>query len=225
MPTTSPQLEPTWLEVLENEFKKEYFKALKAFLVEEKAAGPVFPPGPLMFSAFNRTPFPRVKVVILGQDPYHGPRQAEGLSFSVPMGQPVPPSLKNIYKELQEDLGIPPKAHGHLGGWAKQGVLLLNSVLSVRAHSAGSHRDRGWETFTDAAISALNERRERLVFMLWGNYAKAKASLIHPERHLILEAAHPSPFSAYHGFLGCRHFSQANQYLEDFGILPVNWAL
>jgi uracil-DNA glycosylase len=225
MAATSPQLEPSWFEVLENEFKKDYFIALRSFLVKEKAVGQVFPPGPLMFSAFNRTPFPRVKVVILGQDPYHGPGQAEGLSFSVPIGVPIPPSLKNIYKELQEDLGIPPKSHGHLGGWAQQGVLLLNSVLSVRAHSAGSHRDLGWEKFTDVAILALNAQRERIVFMLWGNYAKAKASLIDPERHLILDAAHPSPLSAYQGFLGCRHFSQANQYMEDFGISQVNWAL
>lgn len=220
-----PNIDCSWLEVLDNEFKSAYFQDLKAFLLEEKKQYQVYPPGPLMFSAFNRTPFKAVKVVILGQDPYHGPGQAEGLSFSVPEGVPVPPSLRNIYKELFDDLGIPPKKHGHLGSWAQQGVLLLNAVLSVRAHSPGSHRDKGWERFTDAAIMALNERRERLVFMLWGNFARSKASLISSEKHLTLEAAHPSPFSAYNGFLGCRHFSRANQYLEDFGITPIQWEL
>lgn len=220
------RLEPGWKSVLIEEFEKPYFRELRAFLVAERGSGNViYPPGDLIFHAFDSTPFDQVKVVILGQDPYHGPGQAHGLCFSVPDAVPPPPSLKNIYKELQADLGIPPATTGNLTGWARQGVLLLNSVLTVRANTPASHAGKGWETFTDAAIRLLNDHRENLVFMLWGNYAQKKGAFLNPNRHLILKAAHPSPLSAHNGFLGCRHFSRTNDYLVQHHISPVNWNL
>lgn len=219
-------LEPGWKAALAGEFASPYMDALRGYLQAEKQSGAtVYPRGPDIFNAFNFTPFEQVKVVILGQDPYHGPEQAHGLCFSVRPGIAIPPSLQNIYKELQADLGITPPRHGHLEKWAQQGVLLLNAVLTVRAHQAASHAGRGWETFTDAAIAALNERREHLVFMLWGSYAQKKGAVIDRQRHLVLAAPHPSPLSAHRGFLGCRHFSQANAYLQRHGMAPIDWAL
>lgn len=217
-------LEPGWKQALAAEFASDYMAGLRAFLLAEKQAGTVvYPPGAHIFSAFNLTPFDQVKIVILGQDPYHGPDQAHGLCFSVRPGIDIPPSLANIYKELESDLGIAPPAHGHLEKWAAQGVLLLNAVLTVRAHQAASHAGRGWERFTDAAIAALNMQREHLVFMLWGSHAQKKGAVIDRKRHLVLTAPHPSPLSAYRGFFGCRHFSRANDYLVQHGIAPVDW--
>ena len=199
---------------------------LAAFLRAEKAKGRIiYPPGPLIFHAFHRTPFDAVKVVILGQDPYHGPGQAHGLSFSVPDGVPPPPSLQNLFKELESDLGIPRPATGNLTPWADQGVLLLNAVLTVEQARPGSHQNRGWEEFTDAAIQALAEDRDGLVFMLWGAYAQAKGRIIDNRRHCVLRAPHPSPLSAHRGFLGCRHFSAANRYLQGRGQQPIDWRL
>lgn len=223
--STAPKIEPSWLKILENEFNKPYFTELKQFLLEEKKTHTVFPPGNQIFRAFNTTPVQNVKVVLIGQDPYHGTGQAEGLSFSVARGIKPPPSLVNIYKELQTDLGCPVAAHGSLMSWAEQGVLLLNSVLTVRSGEPASHRNRGWETFTDEAIKALAAERENLVFMLWGKFAQGKELLIDTERHLILKAAHPSPYSASAGFFGCRHFSKANAYLVSRGKEPVNWLI
>lgn len=223
-PAESVQIEAGWKKVLYEEFAQPYFQELKAFLVQEKQSGQVvYPPGKLIFNAFNTTPFDEVKVVILGQDPYHGQGQAHGLSFSVPRGIAPPPSLKNIYKELAEDIGITIPTHGNLESWAGQGVLLLNSMLTVRARQAGSHQGKGWEQFTTAAIKALNDHREGLVFLLWGRYAQVKGEVIDPSRHYILKAAHPSPFSAYNGFMGCKHFSKTNEILEKQGKTPVNW--
>lgn len=219
----NPTIDQEWREVLEQEFQQPYFKALKQFLQEEKARYTVYPPGKNIFEAFNRTPFSKVKVVILGQDPYHGPQQAHGLCFSVPEQVEFPPSLVNILKELESDLGLPFPAHGNLSAWADQGVLLLNATLTVRANLAGSHQGRGWEQFTDSAIRQLSDKRSGLVFMLWGNYARNKKALIDPSKHKILEAPHPSPLSVYRGFFGCRHFSQANNWLLKTGQLPVNW--
>lgn len=217
-------IEPGWKQVLAGEFAGACMQELRAFLLAEKQAGTVvYPRGADIFAAFNLTPFDQVKVVILGQDPYHGPDQAHGLCFSVRPGIDIPPSLANIYKELQADLGIVPPRHGHLEKWARQGVLLLNAVLTVRAHQAASHAGRGWERFTDAAIAALNERREHVVFMLWGSHAQKKGAVIDRSRHLVLTAPHPSPLSAHRGFFGCRHFSQANAYLQRHGIAPVDW--
>lgn len=221
----NPRMEESWKGYLQEEFNSDYFAQLKAFLLEEKRCCTIYPPGSLIFNAFNSTPFNRVKVVILGQDPYHGPGQAHGLCFSVPEGIPQPPSLRNIFKELQSDLGIAPPSHGNLQRWAEQGVLLLNATLTVRANQAGSHQGRGWETFTDAAIRALSQHRYGIVFMLWGNYAGAKSILIDSDKHLILKAPHPSPLSANRGFFGCRHFSRANSYLEQKGKDPVDWNL
>lgn len=219
-------LEPGWKDALAGEFAKPYMAQLREFLLAEKQRGKtVYPRGADIFNAFNFTPFADVKVVILGQDPYHGPDQAHGLCFSVRPGIDIPPSLVNIYKELQADLGIPPPRHGHLERWALQGVLLLNAVLTVQAHNAASHAGKGWETFTDAAIHALNREREHLVFMLWGSYAQKKGAFIDRQRHLVLTAPHPSPLSAHRGFLGCRHFSQANAYLQAQGIAPVDWRM
>ena len=221
----NPQIEESWLKVLTAEFEQPYFAGLKAFLLEEKRQYAVYPPGSLIFNAFAHTPFEKVKVVILGQDPYHGKGQAHGLCFSVPDGVPPPPSLVNMYKEIQNDLGVEPSASGNLEVWADQGVFLLNATLTVRASTAGSHQNKGWETFTDRVIKSLSAEREHLVFMLWGNYARAKKILIDTQKHLVLEAPHPSPFSANNGFFGCRHFSKANEYLRQHSVEPVDWSV
>lgn len=224
--TNAVKLEESWKEVLKNEFSQPYFQALKSFLKNEKEEGmTIYPPGKYIFNAFDSTPFDQVKVVILGQDPYHGPGQAHGLSFSVPTGITQPPSLKNIFKELQEDVGFSMPSHGFLQSWADQGVLLLNSLLTVRARKAGSHKGKGWETFTDAAISAINKHREGIIFFLWGNYAKQKGQYINQEKHYVLTASHPSPFSAHNGFFGCKHFSRANELLIQQGKEPINWQI
>lgn len=220
-----PQIEETWKNLLYDEFKKEYFVKLKEFLIDEKKKYTVYPPGSQIFAAFNHTPFDSVKVVILGQDPYHGPGQAHGLCFSVPKGIPVPPSLQNIFKEINSDLGLPIPNNGNLEKWAKQGVLLLNATLTVRANQAGSHQNKGWETFTDAAIKALSDYHKGLVFILWGNYAQAKARIIDANKHFILTAPHPSPLSANRGFFGCKHFSKTNRLLISIGKEPIDWAL
>jgi uracil-DNA glycosylase len=221
----NPAIEESWKSVLEPEFSSPYFLKLKALLLEEKSKHHVYPPGSQIFSAFNHTPFYDVKVVILGQDPYHGPGQAHGLCFSVPMGVESPPSLINIFKEIESDLGIARPNHGNLEQWAKQGVLLLNATLTVRARLAGSHQNKGWETFTDAAIRALSDKREGLIFLLWGNYAIAKRELIDATKHHILTAPHPSPFSVHRGFFGCKHFSKTNQILEGQGKEPIDWRI
>jgi uracil-DNA glycosylase len=223
MKIIDPVIEESWKKILEEEFGKLYFLELREFLIEEKKKYRVFPPGSLIFNAFNLTPFDAVKVVFIGQDPYHGYGQAHGLCFSVPNGIPKPPSLINIFKELEDDLGIPAPAHGNLEKWAIQGVLLLNATLTVRENQAGSHQHRGWETFTDAAISQLSFIRRDLVFVLWGNFAIAKRELIDPARHHILTDAHPSPFSANKGFFGCRHFSKINEILRSTGKEEINW--
>ncbi len=217
----------SWLNVLKEEFEMPYMKTLKAFLLEEKQKGhQVYPKGPEIFNALNHTPFDKVKVVILGQDPYHGVGQAHGLSFSVQKGVAIPPSLKNIYKELGSDIsGFTVPNHGNLTKWADEGVLLLNATLTVRAHEAGSHQGKGWEIFTDKIISTLSEKREGIVFLLWGRYAQNKSALIVGSNHSILTAAHPSPFSAYNGFLGCRHFSKANEILTKAGKAPIDWQI
>ena len=227
-PTTTSKikLEPSWKAVLEDAFAEPYMRSLKQFLQQEKAAGKIiYPRGSLIFNAMNSTPFDQVKVVILGQDPYHGPGQAHGLSFSVPEGITPPPSLRNIFQEISQDLGIAPPKHGCLQGWAAQGVLLLNSVLTVEQHKAASHKGRGWEQFTDEIISALNQQRNNLVFLLWGSYAKQKGKFLDRSRHLVLTSPHPSPLSAHRGFFGNRHFSQANAYLERNGIEPISWSV
>lgn len=219
------QLEEGWKKRLLPEFEKSYMQNLKAFLLSEKAQGKtIYPKGQNIFAALNHTPFDKVEVVIIGQDPYHGPNQAHGLCFSVQKGIPTPPSLKNIYKELQEDIGFVPPNHGCLIEWADRGVLLLNSVLTVEAGQPGSHQGKGWEEFTDRIIQLLNQEKESLVFILWGAYAKKKGAIVNRAKHLVLESAHPSPFSAQN-FLGCKHFSQANRYLEQNGLKPVNWSL
>jgi uracil-DNA glycosylase len=220
-----PRIHESWKERLIEEFNRPYFADLKNFLVEEKRSYAVYPPGDKIFAAFNRTPFENVKVVILGQDPYHGKGQAHGLCFSVPPGIVPPPSLVNIFKEIHDDLGIAMPAHGNLEAWADQGVLLLNATLTVRANQAGSHQNRGWENFTDEVIRKLSQEKEGLVFILWGRYAQAKEYLIDAGRHHILKAAHPSPFSAHSGFFGCRHFSKTNEILQSQGKEPVDWSL
>ena len=220
-----PRIHESWKERLTEEFNRPYFAALKDFLVEEKKSHVVYPPGNKIFAAFDRTPFEKVKVVILGQDPYHGKGQAHGLCFSVPPGIPPPPSLVNIFRELHTDLGLPVPAHGNLEAWADQGVLLLNATLTVRANQAGSHQNKGWEDFTDSVIRKLSREKEGLVFILWGRYAQAKESLIDAGRHHILKAAHPSPFSAQSGFFGCRHFSRTNEILKQQGQEPIAWLL
>lgn len=213
-----------WKNRLGDEFSKPYMSALRQFLLERKRQGAViYPPGDLIFNALNSTPFDSVNVVILGQDPYHGPGQAHGLCFSVKEGVAVPPSLINIYKELASDLRVDPPRNGNLQHWAEQGVLLLNAVLTVERGKAGAHQGKGWERFTDRVIAELNENRDGLVFMLWGSYAMKKGAMIDRERHLVLTAPHPSPLSAHRGFFGCRHFSQANQWLEKRGLAPVSW--
>ena len=221
------KIEPSWAEKLKGEFEKEYFTRLTEFVKKEYKEVVVYPTPKNIFRAFNLCPFDKVKAVILGQDPYHGVGQANGLAFAVEDSQAVPPSLQNIYKEIQADLGLPFEASAKkvdLTRWAEQGVLLLNATLTVRAHSAGSHQGRGWELFTDAAIHALSTEREHLVFMLWGNYAKAKGAHIDRSKHLVLEAAHPSPFSAYSGFFGCKHFSKANEYIVAHNQTPIDWS-
>ena len=228
--TDDVKLHPAWREPLRDEFGSDYMRALKEFLVAEKAAGQrIFPRASEWFRALDLTPLDQVRVVILGQDPYHGPDQAHGLCFSVRPGVRPPPSLVNIYKELASDLGIAPARHGFLEHWARQGVLLLNAVLTVRVAQAASHQGRGWERFTDAVIRLVNAKPEPVVFMLWGNHAQKKAafvdSLDRGGRHLVLKAPHPSPLSAHSGFFGCRHFSKANEFLEAKGLKPIDWAL
>lgn len=221
---TRVRIDPSWKGALEAEFGEPYFIELAAFVKEEYTKGSVYPPPKHIFRAFDLCPFEKVKVVILGQDPYHGARQANGLAFAVDEKEAVPPSLQNIFKEIESDLGKPlVHRSGDLSRWAKQGVLLLNATLTVRAASAGSHQGRGWELFTDAAVRALSEGRDHLVFMLWGNYAKQKGAHIDRSKHLVLEAAHPSPFSAASGFFGCKHFSKANAYLAEHGEEPIDW--
>ena len=213
----------SWYELLKPEFEKPYYKELQKFLEEEYSHYTVYPEADNVFHALDLVPFDKVKVVIIGQDPYHAPRQAHGLCFSVQKGVPIPPSLQNIYKEIQNDLGYPIPKTGDLTYWARQGVLLLNSVLTVRAGQAGSHRGRGWEKVTDSVISLLDEREEPVVFMLWGAPARAKKTLITSPRHLILECPHPSPLSAYAGFFGCGHFRKANEFLTEHGLEPIDW--
>ena len=218
------KIEESWREVLQPQFDSVYFEMLTTFVRKAYQASTVYPPGSKIFEAFNRTPFDKVKVVILGQDPYHGPNQAHGLCFSVQDGIQPPPSLINIYKELQKEYGVAvTMTNGNLTRWADQGVLLLNATLTVEAGKAGSHQGKGWETFTDAAIKALSDRREGLVFMLWGSYAQQKGRVIDRSKHLVLESSHPSPLSVYRGFDGCGHFKKANQYLQSRGQEPIDW--
>lgn len=220
------KLHPSWLAVLGDEFEKDYMTQLKTFLLAEKKAGKIiYPAGDNWFNALNTTPFDKVKVVILGQDPYHGPGQAHGLCFSVLPGVPTPPSLQNMFQELEKDCGIPRSRHGCLQAWAEQGVLLLNAVLTVEQGKANSHQGRGWENFTDKCIEHLNREREHLVFLLWGSYAQKKGQLIDRNKHLVLQAPHPSPLSAHRGFLGCGHFSKANEYLKQQGETVIDWTL
>ena len=220
------QLHPSWQAVIGDELHKPYMEALRDFLKQEKAAGKsIYPPGSLIFNAFNHTPFDKVKVVIIGQDPYHGPGQAHGLSFSVPKGVDLPPSLQNIFKEIAADLNISMSRNGDLTAWADQGVLLLNAPLTVEQAKAGAHQNKGWEQFTDAAIAALNQHREHLVFVLWGSYAQKKGDVIDAKRHLVLKSVHPSPLSAHRGFFGNHQFSTINQYLVDHQQAPINWQL
>ena len=219
------KIEESWKDVLKSEFEQPYFQSLATFLRKEKENNKtVYPPGSLIFNAFNTTPFDKVKVVILGQDPYHNPGEAMGLSFSVPRGVRTPPSLKNIYKELNEDLGVPIPSHGDLTHWAEQGVFLLNAMLTVERNKPRSHQKIGWQTFTDAVIRRLSDQREGLVFMLWGGFARQKKQLIDSSNHLVLEAAHPSPLAGG-AFFGSRHFSRANEYLKQQGKEPVDWSL
>ncbi len=226
MSSRTIQLHSSWLSQLEAEFDAPYMVQLRDFLLQQKRLKKtIYPKGDAIFNALNSTPFNHVKVVIIGQDPYHGPEQAHGLCFSVPKGIRTPPSLINIFKELNSDIGLPIPAHGCLQSWAEQGVLLLNAVLTVEHKTAGAHAGKGWEAFTDKIIALLNEQQENIVFMLWGAYAQKKGQLIDSSKHLVLKAVHPSPLSAHRGFLGCRHFSQANDYLLAAGIEPVDWSL
>lgn len=217
------RIEESWKQRLAAEFEKDYFVRLTEFIRSEYSRTTIYPPAKLIFNAFDSCPFEQVKVVIIGQDPYHGPGQAHGLCFSVCEGVPNPPSLQNIFKEIQSDLGTPLPPNGDLTRWANQGVLLLNATLTVQAHQAGSHQRRGWEEFTDAAIQCLNEERENLVFILWGAYAQKKGAFIDRNKHLVLTSAHPSPLSAYNGFFGNKHFSRANEYLMAHGQMPIEW--
>lgn len=226
MDTAEPAIKQNWKEILSEQFHSEYFSELKQFLATEKNSGKtIYPPAKNIFSAFDLTLFENVKVVLLGQDPYHGPGQAHGLCFSVPDGVRPPPSLGNIFKELKTDLGIPIPSNGNLQKWARQGVLLLNATLTVRANTPGSHQQKGWEKFTDAVIKTLSEEKSGLVFLLWGKYAQAKEALIDKTKHLVLKAAHPSPFSADSGFFGCRHFSKTNEFLNRQDKQPIDWRL
>ncbi|MDX8387857.1 MAG: uracil-DNA glycosylase [Ghiorsea sp.] len=223
---TPIKLEPSWKQRLSHEFEQEYMLSLRHFLKDELDAGKViYPPAENWFSALNTTTFEQVKVVILGQDPYHGPQQAHGLCFSVQPEVAIPPSLRNIYKELVDDLGITAPEHGCLLSWARQGVLLLNSVLTVESGQAGSHQGKGWEMFTDKIIQRISDEKEHVVFMLWGGYAHKKGKVIDADKHLVLKQVHPSPLSAYRGFLGCKHFSQANSYLEKHGSKSIDWSV
>ena len=217
------KIDSSWKSRLANEFNAPYFEQLTNFVRDAYTHHQIFPPAKLIFNAFDLCPFDKVKVVIIGQDPYHGLGQAHGLSFSVNENIPLPPSLKNIYQEIRSDLGIQPLSHGNLERWAKQGVLLLNATLTVQADLAGSHQKKGWETFTDSAIKAVAEEKKHVVFLLWGNYAQQKAQYIDRTKHLVLTAVHPSPLSAHRGFFGCKHFSQTNQYLTEHGLEPINW--
>jgi len=219
------KIESSWKSRLHSEFEKDYFIRLTHFVRDEYRKTMIYPPGALIFNAFDLCPFNKVKAVILGQDPYHGPGQAHGLCFSVRGGVEFPPSLVNIFREIESDLGIPPPASGDLERWAEQGVLLLNATLTVRAHLAGSHQRKGWEEFTDYVIKILNDEKKNLVFFLWGAYAQKKGESIDRTKHLVLESVHPSPLSASRGFFGNRHFSKCNQYLRIHGIEPINWAL
>ena len=220
-----PQIEESWHQALQSEFSAPYFTALKTFLQDEKKQYTIYPPGKLIFNAFNLTPLPKVKVVILGQDPYHGPGQAHGLCFSVPQGTPPPPSLKNIFKELQSDVDFKIPEHGNLEKWAQQGVLLINTTLTVREAKPTSHAGKGWETFTDAAIRAVSNQRDDVVFLLWGNFAFNKQVLIDIHKHKVLKAPHPSPLSASRGFFGCQHFSKTNAYLQSVGQTAIDWQI
>lgn len=220
------KIEGSWKELLKEEFRKPYFKQIVDHIKTEKQqAKIIYPPGPLIFNAFEKTPFPLVKVVIIGQDPYHGPRQAMGLSFSVPNGIAEPPSLRNIFKELHDDTGVPIPNSGNLTSWAEQGVMLLNASLTVRANEPMSHSRIGWDIFTNKVIETISNLKEGVVFLLWGKFAQDKKDLINTSKHLVLKAAHPSPLSASNGFFGCRHFSKTNQYLVSRGSDPINWAL
>lgn len=220
------QLSPSWLAAIGSEFQQDYMRELRAFLQQRIQQGAVVYPHPRhWFAAMDATDFDKVRVVVLGQDPYHGPDQAHGLCFSVQRGVAPPPSLQNIFKELHEDVGLDIPQHGCLQHWAEQGVLLLNAVLTVEQAQAGAHQGRGWERFTDAVVAALNARRSGLVFMLWGSHAQKKGAVIDGNKHLVLKAPHPSPLSAYRGFFGCRHFSKANDYLQQQGLAPIDWAL
>ncbi len=217
------KIEESWKKALADEFNKPYFEQLTAFVKSEYATTTVYPEGKNIFNAFNLCPLPNVKVVIIGQDPYHEPRQAHGLCFSVQDGVEFPPSLQNIFKEIESDLGTPVPQSGNLERWARQGVFLLNSILTVRAHQAASHANKGWETFTDEVIKQISDKTENVVFMLWGNYAKVKGKVIDTKKHLILNTVHPSPLSVYRGFFGCKHFSRANEYLTEHGKTPIIW--
>ncbi len=221
----NPNIDETWKEVLKEEFQSEYFKSLKMFLLEERKKHMIFPPASKIFAALNLTPFDKVKVVIIGQDPYHGEKQANGLCFSVSNGVSNPPSLQNIFKELHTDVGIPTPKYGDLEPWARQGVLLLNATLTVRANQPGSHQKQGWENFTDAIIRKLSEERQGLVFLLWGRFAQAKEVLIDQSKHHILKAPHPSPFSVHSGFFGCKHFSKTNEFLRKEGLKEIDWRI
>ncbi len=225
MTKISPLIEDSWKQILQNEFDSDYFSSLKEKLLEEKKRYVVYPPGSQIFSAFNHTPFDDIKVVILGQDPYHGPGQANGLCFSVSPGIKKPPSLVNIFKEINNDLGIEIPETGNLEKWAKQGVLLLNASLTVRANTPNAHQEFGWQTFTDAVIKNISDKKNGIVFMLWGKFAQSKETLIDTTKHFILKAAHPSPFSAYNGFMGCKHFSKANEILKSLGKKEIDWSL
>jgi len=225
MTKVTPQIEESWKNALREVFQSEYFTGLKDFLLQERSRYTIYPPGPKIFNAFDSTPLQQVKAVILGQDPYHGKDQAHGLCFSVPQGIKPPPSLVNVFKEIQADLDLPLPAHGNLEAWTQQGVMLLNATLTVRAANAGAHQNKGWEQFTDQVIRVISKQQDNVVFLLWGRYAQAKEKLIDQNKHLVLKAAHPSPFSAHNGFFGCRHFSKTNTFLESKGMEPINWRL